>query len=167
MERAICHGRKPCFAPISSIVGGWPLCQQVWCPGCYTSSPKAHFREYKPDLGERYTDDEADRMQNIWRRDKREKNKFNHARRGDHLVTQFECDYCFFHKLKGLHPVMNNPKDIKLLVCICHINLDAFWSRASETVTGNAELIKKGIALSAAVGIVPPYLEQGPVPAHD
>jgi hypothetical protein len=45
--------------------------------------------------------------------------------------------------------------------------LDAFWSRASSTVEANARTTQKGCKLSASIGLDPPYLDPGPLPAFD
>ena len=53
------------------------------------------------------------------------------------------------------------------MACIRRANLDAFWSRARSTANSQAALIKKGIDLSAEVGLDPPYHEPGPLPGFD
>jgi hypothetical protein len=106
-------------------------------------------------------------MTSVWRRKKRNKDAFKVARRGDDLMVQFECDWCVFKKLRGKIPDHTLQQDIMLMACIRRANLDAFWSRAGSTVNSQAALVKKGIGLSAVVGIEPPYLEPGPLPSHD
>ena len=56
------------------------------------------------------------------------------ARRGDHLMLQFECYLCVFRKVAKREPVSGKPSDELLLKCIRRVLLDSFWSRASDTV---------------------------------
>jgi hypothetical protein len=125
-------------------------------------------------------DEDADRMGNVWRTDPLDPNKYHQARMGDHLMIAFECDRCVFRKLFRREPTGAVPqeevgfvaddsqeKDRKALATIRRMILDAFWSRASGTVRSNAKLIQKGFALSASIGLDPPYLEPGPLPSFD
>ena len=112
-------------------------------------------------------EDDADRLANVWRKKQKHLHAFHRARRGDHLMTQFECDLCVFRKLKRMEPDRKNETHTLLLACIRRVNLDAFWSRASSTVEANASKIEQGLRLSAMVGLDGPYLEPGPLPAHD
>ena len=48
-------------------------------------------------------EEDEERFDKGWRR-KWEEDKFMHARDGDHLMTQFECDLCIFRKLKHRSP---------------------------------------------------------------
>jgi hypothetical protein len=111
--------------------------------------------------------DDEDRMASIWRQKPRDKNKFKRGRKGDHLMVQFECDFCIFAKLKERPPVMENATDRLGLACIRRANLDAFWSRAESTVAAHARHIKEGVELSEFVGIEPPYVPVGPLPSTD
>ena len=106
-------------------------------------------------------------MTSVWRRKKRDVDAFKKARRGDDLMVQFECDWCVFAKLKKKLPDLTIATDVLLMACIRRATLDAFWSRAGSTVNGQATLIQKGMALSKLVGLEPPYLEPGPLPAYD
>ena len=93
--------------------------------------------------------------------------EYRSARDGDHLITPFECDLCIFIKLKNRYPISTCDKDKRLAACIRRISLDAFWSRASTTVANNLRLVKKSISLSESVGLLPPFLSQGPLPEWD
>jgi hypothetical protein len=103
----------------------------------------------------------------VWRRNKRKRNDFKMARKGDDLLVQFECDWCVFGKLRKKAPDPTRQKDILLMACIRRANLDAFWSRAGSTANSQASLIRKGISLSDEVGLDPPYHEPGPLPTFD
>ena len=135
----------------------------MWCPDCYVSSEEVEFHIHT--ISEDDTD--VDRLANIWRRNNRSARAFTHARRGDHLVTQFECDLCVFRKLRGFEPDESNHVHTLLLACIRRVNLDAFWSRASSTVISNANKMEQALRLSELVGLTGPYLPPGPLPPND
>lgn len=67
---------------------------------------------------ERPIEEEAEeRLTNAWT-DQWEADKYCQARKGDHMVTPFECDRCIFLKLKGRFPIPDAPKDVLLLGAI-------------------------------------------------
>ena len=92
---------------------------------------------------------------------------FLKGRDGDHLMCPFECDLCVFHKLKKRDPNSNSEADKVLLAYIRRANLDAFWSRASSTVTGNKDKAKQVLESSEFFGLDGPFIHQGPLPSHD
>jgi hypothetical protein len=47
------------------------------------------------------------------------------------------------------------------------MNFDAFWSRATSTVVGNAGVVARGLRELASLGLTGPYLATGPLPYHD
>ena len=51
--------------------------------------------------------------------------------------------------------------------CIQRINPDAFWSRVRLTVESNTAKVMEGLKISASLGLRRPYLDPGPLPAHD
>jgi hypothetical protein len=83
------------------------------------------------------------------------------------MMSPFECDRCVFHKLRRTPPNPSDERDKLLLACIRRANLDAFWSRSSDTVTQHRNQVKSGIGLSALVGCDPPYPPPGPLPPFD
>ena len=116
---------------------------------------------------ERPIEEEAEeRLTNAWT-DQWEADKYCQARKGDHMVTPFECDRCIFLKLKGRFPIPDAPKDVLLLGAIRRVNLDAFWSRASTTVRRNLDGVKKTLYTSASVGLKGPFKSFGPMPSFD
>ena len=48
--------------------------------------------------------------------------------------------------------------------CIRRVVLDAFWSRADETVKHNGNRYRKMVLMSLALGFEPPYDPPGPLP---
>jgi hypothetical protein len=82
-------------------------------------------------------------------------------------MSPFECDRCIFHKLRGTPPDPENAKDKLLLACIRRANLDAFWSRSSDTVTGHLGQIRMKLALADLVGTRPTIPAPGPLPPFD
>lgn len=106
-------------------------------------------------------------MTNVWRISNEAQGIYEVARKGDHLMVQFECDLCVFHKLKRRNPFQGSHQDDLLLGCIRRVIMDAFWSRAASTVKNQATKVEQGIRLSKRVGLDGPYLEQGPLPYYD
>ena len=64
-------------------------------------------------------------------------NAFQKGRDGDHLMTVFECDLCHFRNIRKMDPQWGNEFDAFMLMVIRRATLDAFWARASSTVTAN------------------------------
>jgi hypothetical protein len=104
-----------------------------------------------------------------WRRKQKTRSElYLVARRGDHLMLSFECDLCIFRKLRDQHqPDPQSQVDTCLMLTIRRMNLDAFWSRATSTVVGNAGVVARGLRHSASLGLTGPYLATGPLPYHD
>ena len=145
----------------------------MWCGKCYTSNPEVHFHVRPPGYdqeegGEKTDPKDVARMEAAWHKNHQAEDAFLVARNGDHALVPFECDLCVFRKLTRRNgPNSKNPQDQLLSALIRRVNLDAFWSRASSTVKGNAARLRKGIALSAMVGLEGPYIHEGPLPGHD
>jgi len=97
----------------------------------------------------------------------RKTSDFSHGRRGDHLLIPFECDDCIFRKLRNSPPNPTLSKDVLLLACIRRMNLDAFWSRESNTVRANADRAERQIRLSDLVGLKGPFIQEDKLPDHD
>jgi hypothetical protein len=111
--------------------------------------------------------DDEDRLMSGWIPRKSDHQKYATARDGDDLMVSFECDNCIFSKLYDRPPVTTNDTDRFSMACIRRINLDAFWSRAKDTVEQNSRKVREGLAISARLGLTGPYLNPGPLPAHD
>ena len=110
-------------------LGNFQACQSIWCSDCYTSNQEVTFKVRSRPIDESLEERFVDAWKVQW-----EKNKYCVGRRGDHLLTPFECDRCIFAKLKSRLPFNEAPKDKLLLAVIRRINLDALWSRESSTV---------------------------------
>jgi hypothetical protein len=82
-------------------------------------------------------------------------------------MIPFECDLCIFRKLCRHDPLLNSERDKLLLAYIQRISLDAFWSRASSTVSANRNKMKQALALSELVGLSGLYERYGTMPAGD
>ena len=82
-------------------------------------------------------------------------------------MTQFECDVCVFRKLYHRETNPHSEPDRLAEACIRRVLLDAFWSRASSTVTQNASKLREGLSLSRRLGLMGPYAEPGPLPPTD
>ena len=110
--------------------------------------------------------DEEERFESAWKV-KWDENQHLSARPGDHLLLPFECDLCIFVKLMNRHPLVNNSKDKRLVACIRRINLDAFWSRASNTISNNLRSVKRILTETHGVGLSNVFVSKGPMPEDD
>jgi hypothetical protein len=111
------------------------------------------------------TEDDQNRLEVSWGNLQKPKAEFEHARDGDHLMVPFECDICIFQKLRNQEgPDINVYKDRLLMACIRRANLDAFWSRATSTVTANRDRARMALELSESVGLTSPYEHTVPLP---
>ena len=108
--------------------------------------------------------DDDDRMSSGWPSRASDSTDYRRGRNGDDLLISFECDVCIFGKLYKARPRLHDPKDIYIMACIRRICLDAFWSRASSTVAGNANQIRQGMRHSESIGLSGPYYPPGPLP---
>jgi hypothetical protein len=138
----------------------------MWCGNCYTCAPTPEFH-IEGDDRENAGDEEHDRISSGWATPKSETDRFLRGRNGDDLMTPFECDFCIFRKLYKTDPDLESEANVRAMACIRRINLDACWSRASSTVSGNASQIRQGLRLSASIGLDGPYYPPGPLPGHD
>jgi hypothetical protein len=141
-------------------------CQSTWSANCYSSDASVAFFVATGDLPQARADDE-DRLLSGWIPRKSDVGKFSQARDGDDLMVSFECNLCIFWKLYKRGPEVGNQTDNFAMSYIRRINLDAFWSRARSTVESNAAKVMKGLKISEILGLLGPYLDPGPLPAHD
>jgi hypothetical protein len=117
---------------------------------------------------EESNEEDQNRLELSWGNKHQSKSDFHHARNGDHLMVPFECDECVFVKLRKFSTSpYNQEKDKLLLACIRRANLDAFWSRASSTVTANGDRVRAALVLSDSVGLQGPYENDGVMPYND
>ena len=136
----------------------------MWCGGCYISDATLPF--HVDSLGKDGENGEIDkteteRMKMVWATKLRDPTDFHVARKGDHLVTPFECDLCVFRKLRRTNPKKSNASDRLLLGLIRRMNLDAFWSRETSTVVSNANRAAMSIDHSRMLGLLGPYEDGG------
>ena len=158
-------------------VSGWNPCRGTWCGGCYTTNPRLGFHIYDFHSRGSATRDpkgrlngvlnDEDRLGSLWKTKERDGIAFCQARPGDHLLVTFQCDLCIFRKLRGQEPIASNPIDENLLACIRRVNLDAFWSRATSTVSAQRRLVERSLDLSRQLGLDPMFPNQGPLPPGD
>jgi hypothetical protein len=142
----------------------------MWCGECYTSRPGIYFHIRtpgdEPGQNEKNPKD-AVRIEKAWGRKKPKRRDYIKARNGDHLLVPFECDLCIFRKLRKTDPLPSNPPDDLLLACVRRMNLDAFWSRAQDTVHGKRDKLADKLSLSQLVGLEGPCIHDGPYPDYD
>ena len=89
------------------------------------------------------------------------------ARNGDYLITQFQCDDCWFRNLHKRSPNPLSQADDLLLALIRRVNLDALWSRTPKTVSTSVSGMKKILATSRHFNYQPPFESLGPWPIDD
>eukprot|EP00978_Attheya_sp_CCMP212_P024097 scaffold75219_cov30-Attheya_sp.AAC.2 len=101
----------------------------------------------------------------------RSPNDFLIGRNGDHTMISFECDLCIFRKLRrGRIPDEASPTDKLLQSCISRrMNLDAFWSRSTATVSGHKDNLNRTLKFSRLLGMEGPFIQDDPLvlPGHD
>jgi hypothetical protein len=117
--------------------GNWKPChQKAWCVDCNTPFKGDRFlvRLPKNEEGNLLVNEE-DKM---W---------FAVAQPGDHLFCPFQCELCHFWNLQGRSPQVGSGLlgDVELLKCWRRINLDAFWSRGTSTVSHNLGKINRAL----------------------
>lgn len=141
-------------------------CRSAWCGTCYTSSDDVEFFvKTTPGIHDAR---DGDRLQHVWGKRQASVAAFKVARDGDHLMVPFEFDICIFWKLRGVQPnPEESPQDKLLLACIRRVNLDAFWSRMTSTVTSNRDKVRAAIKLSDSVGLSGPYVAKECFPTWD
>ena len=134
----------------------------MWCPECYISSNEINFHvRSKPGLK-----DEDERFRGAWEKDE-DQSQYHMARKGDNLITPFECDLCVLIKLKGRYSNSKLEADRKLAACIRRMNLDAFWSRAPATVSNDWRLAQNLVNMPKGIGLEGPFVSYGPMPSYD
>lgn len=82
------------------------------------------------------------------------KDDFMVARRGDNLMTPFQCDECHFVNMQGRNS-RETEQDQMLLRLIRRANLDAFWDRSSSTVEAHHRDVKKMDQIAEDLGMEP------------
>jgi hypothetical protein len=82
-------------------------------------------------------------------------------------MLSFECDLCIFRKLRHRNPDETSPTDKLLQSCIRRMNLDAFWSRSTATVSGHKDNLNRTLKFSRLLGMDGPFIQDGPLPGHD
>ena len=143
-------------------------CRGAWCGKCYSSnSPINYFKQSDPRISDQEDEDDPGIYDMLWRHKAPDKDDFEVARNGDHLMCPFLCDRCVFWILRAEPPKPDSHMDRLLLGDIRRASLDAFWSRSSSTVKGNARLVRRVIEDAQSRGMVGPYKDPGPAPSWD
>jgi hypothetical protein len=93
--------------------------------------------------------------------------RYKQARDGDHLLTAFQCDLCWFRNLQQRDPLSQLDRDDLLLCCIRRANLDAVWGREPLTVQATLRSAIQLMRLWDKVGMSPQFPLIGPFPVRD
>ena len=134
----------------------WKACEAVWCGRCYQRSEYDRFYHHVP------TDEEGFDWRPL-----DDQLRYCQGRDGDHLLTPFQCDLCWFRNLQGRDPLADDPKDTLLSCCIRRANLDALWGREPHTVASTLRAAKQLVKLWEQVGLTPDFPALGPYPVGD
>ena len=94
----------------------------MWCGGCYEFT-----KGWKLSGGDR--EEESER-------------RYERGSSGYNLLTQFQCEKCYFRNIQGRYPDTLSEKDMRLLVMVRIATLDEFWIRETGTVKGNLTMVK-------------------------
>jgi hypothetical protein len=63
--------------------------------------------------------------------------RFLTARKGDHLLTPFQCELCHFRNIQARDPDLHCCIDRELLEYIRRALVDSRWARETKTVQNN------------------------------
>ena len=104
-----------------------------------------------------------------WGQKPKHLNSYDYARDGDHLLTPFQCDLCVFRRIHHRNPNEDSDQDSNLLAFIRRMNLDAFWSRSTGTVSNCRSSVARTITgLKTNFGILDaPFYDPGPTQDYD
>lgn len=136
--------------------GIWQACRSVWCASCCKADLSVDFHIHKP------IEDEGV----VWKR-REDTTKFLSARTGDFLFVPFQCDLCSFRNLTKRSSEPGSQADVRLLVYIRRATLDAFWSRATGTISRSMTGMRKMLRYCNELRIPPPFEQLGPLPVED
>jgi hypothetical protein len=142
-----------------AIRSGLKVCCQSWHPSCYhyTLSQLTSFQIANPE------NDKGVK----WRKKKEEK-RFLSARKGDMILSPFQCKCCWF--LANIHKAEANAwfaDDAQKLACMRRVNLDVMWSREPSTVLSTFNTLKRAKKLSEELGFESDPISVGPWPIAD
>lgn len=134
--------------------GGFSDCRGAWCAGCYTPHVMDCASVHQPQDFHGMplaVPEDADR--------------FMVVRLGDHTLISFQCEECHSRNIRGIS--LTKHISYQAFACqVVHANLDAFWSRASKTVSNHVSEARFQIRYGKAMGY-DPYPPLGPFALKD
>ena len=116
----------------SSSRGNWTPCHFCVCAKCYEAPGDLPF-----PVNRAFNDESV-----YFKRRKEDVNKYLSARRGEWILSPFQCDECWFVNLHGRKPLLREYLDRQELKFIRRANLDMLWSRKAATVRGIVDDVK-------------------------
>jgi hypothetical protein len=132
-------------------------CDGIWHGGCFTVGDRVKFPIRVP------VDEEGYRIIKT-----KDVGRFQSARDGDHLLTEFQCPLCHFRNIYGRNPRENNALDsIVMEVYFPRAIVDGFWARESNTVRSNRLDFEKLLRAHVKFGMVRALPRLGPKPLSD
>ncbi|KAL7566868.1 hypothetical protein ACA910_021360 [Epithemia clementina (nom. ined.)] len=166
------HSQGTICANFGYSRGPWKPCLWAYHGHCYTIGLEQD--PFPKGLQPKDTEEDESRVGRTevfgWEITKREKEDLDRlytcARRGDHLMTSFQCELCHFHNIFARDPDEKSVSDHWILVCCVRVNLDAFRARRPSTVQNNFQEISR---MAAQMGLDYPIRghPRGPYPLRD
>ena len=93
--------------------------------------------------------------------------RYQYGRRGDQLVTTFQCDRCHIRNILWREPRNDNMQDRLLMTCLRRAILDSLWSREAGTVASTYGRAKALEYYGGVLGIGQVGPAIGPFPLED
>jgi hypothetical protein len=150
--------------------GHFSPCRQAWHGRCYRIHPCDPFPQgLVPKRTEDLGNEEEEELEG-WDLSEGERyevdSEFKTAPPGDHLMTAFQCELCLFRNIKKRDPIPECEIDKWTSTCLRRANLDAFWSRRPNAVSGNLKEARFAMRCSRSHNIDEPLqdFQRGPFP---
>ena len=145
-------------ANLSLPRGYFAPCKGAWCGPCYKLEDGL-FRV------KGFTDDDGYPL--CIGPDIEKQSNHKTARDGDHLMTTFQCELCHFRNITGRDPTPGYPPHESMMTHTRRVNLDAFWSRSVNTVSGHRSYVQRIFKTRDKFQIPTMVPPMGPFPLRD
>jgi hypothetical protein len=140
----------------SFVRGPFPPCRNCWCDSCYRQLLHDNFRVNIA------VDEEGEEITRSGELD-----RFKFGRKGDSLITGFQCDRCHVRNIRWREPVEGDAKEDLQLLWLRRAILDSLWSRESSTVRSNLSRVVELELLGDELDYYESTPRLGPYPLRD
>ena len=130
-------------------------CQGAWCAKCFNAHDLDTFEVAVP------RDFNGASLAEV-----EDEKRFRTARPGDHLCSAFQCANCQSQNIRGVNLVRGEAESEAFEAVVTRATLDAFWSRASKTVSSHVREVIFIIKYAEMLHIVNPFPRLGPFPRY-